>query len=309
MVQRRILNRIDSCEWEIVRDAWLEYVRDIKPVGSKPHSALNAVDGFREAADEAGQLPANECFVRVTISGFHRVALHQGIYLLHKAWHVLGAAEAHAAEGLLSWSLSSAYHAAFFAAKANLIFLGYPFVEDSNNQILAKLFPTETRRKGGMRQLEAVAPETVELTSTKHLQHREVWSLFQRALNVARVPNWPSAAKKWLSLLKPADFASERNAIHYKPETWPYEDLHVEVFNDNFGVALSENKRWEFPDGGFSLCLGLTVIELGVQLLRDLCEVAPVLQPELELFKETATKRRHPRYSASDLVAALTQAD
>jgi HEPN domain len=77
--------------------------------------------------------PANRTGILQTFGFPVGEALHllfrEGVYWLHKALHVLGAAEIDADGGMPTWSLSSAYQSAFFSARSSMAFLGVAIAE------------------------------------------------------------------------------------------------------------------------------------------------------------------------------------
>ena len=70
------------------------------------------------------------------IPGLREAVLHDAIYLLHKAAHVLGSALVHVSSGMCTWSLSSAYQAAYFAMNSVMRFLGVAVVEYESRHFL-----------------------------------------------------------------------------------------------------------------------------------------------------------------------------
>jgi hypothetical protein len=67
--------------------------------------------------------------------------LREGIFLLHKAAHVLGAAECQAYQGAPTWSLSTGYQAAFFCMESILRLLGIAIIEVNNKTFTVDVWP------------------------------------------------------------------------------------------------------------------------------------------------------------------------
>jgi hypothetical protein len=297
---RRALNHIDVGTWSVHRETWLNYLPNVYTSGEPPPVTAARWNEFIKVAQESMNAPPNKPAHRVVLGGFHAIVLRESIFLLHKAWHVLGAAERHAARGQPTWAQSSAYQAAFFAAKATFGLLGHPLVEYLNRMCLTRLFPVDTRSKTKGGPIHAPAAIDV-IYLDKPFSHREIWELYQRALNTSRVDDsvWPSDTTTFLKLLPVKDFAAERNSLLYQADEWLFADLFDDVSVPGLGEADAVEKRWTFPNGGFSMRLGERCFHLGRALLKDLAELAPSLNGETELLTRTSTQGRHPFYFAA----------
>lgn len=296
---RRARKCVDPTIWEYQRDNWLSIPLRISPPGSRPRRTVAELSGFPEVAADARGLPQNEVAVKAVVDGIHSAVLHEAVFLLHKAWHVVGCAELHANAGYPTWSLSSGYHAAFFAAKSLIALAGFPLVPYQSGVVLLKMFPP---RRGRM-QPPIQEDLTIQVVALPHFQHRQVWHFYQRVLTQLRVgeQDWPSDTADYLRRVDVTTFTEERSAIHYRNSHWTYEDLHRTQIIADFGSADRVLRyAWEFPAGGRSLRIGALAFELAYCLLRSLCERSGNLRSELELFHSTCTAQRHPLFH-SDL--------
>lgn len=77
------------------------------------------------------------------IFGLREGILVEGLSLLYKSANVLAGATVHVERGMCSWSISSAYHAAFFAMKGIVHLLGAAFVKTDTTFIVDVWPPPE----------------------------------------------------------------------------------------------------------------------------------------------------------------------
>src|ERR1700681_2902178 len=124
--------------WEEVRDAWLNHIPAIQVPGAAPQDGLCDLPTVQLAVQ--GVQGEDPKAVEQEIPGLRSGVLAEALFLLHKAANVLGSAQVHVARGLCSWSLSSAYYAAFFGMKAVLQFLGVAAIETGNQTYLVDVW-------------------------------------------------------------------------------------------------------------------------------------------------------------------------
>ena len=134
----RLLEGIRNRRWETIKGKWIKYIPDIKPPGTPPRVLFSEVEDFQSSAQRLSVSQDDLC-TRADISGIRSLALWEAIFLLHKAAHVLSAAELHAKIGVLTWSLSSAYQSCFFSAKSILNFVGINIAEYKNKNYYLRL--------------------------------------------------------------------------------------------------------------------------------------------------------------------------
>ncbi len=108
-------------KWPEVKDAWLGYIPTIDPPGKPPESAIGDLPTLELHVTGMSQQQPKE--VVEEIVGLRQGVFIEGLFLLHKAAHVMACAQVNVAKGLRSWSLSSAYQSAFFSMKAITHFL------------------------------------------------------------------------------------------------------------------------------------------------------------------------------------------
>jgi hypothetical protein len=130
---------------------------------------------------------------------------------------------------------------------------------------------------------------------TPRIEHRQSWAFFQRLLRIIRIDDafWPGQMCKALVDLDITDFGKQRNALHYTTVSWFFDDLSACVIKPHFGEHtndLSDGEALSDPDSDdFSIALALVIVRMGSQLLKDLVQYAPVLQPEWDLLEAWLT--------------------
>jgi hypothetical protein len=234
------------------------------------------------------------------ILGLREGVLAEGMFLLHKSAHVLGAAQIHIERGLCSWSLSSAYHAAFFGIKAILHFLGIVVIETGNQTYLVDIFfPPKKRIKS------ILGPHYwVQIQRTDRVEHRQMWHFLKRVFRVCNVPSpiWPVACVASILEHDINEFARQRNDLHYVTTSWPFPDLHACLIKDDFGrrvggfddgVAISDPSADDF-----SIALGLVILRMGCQMIADLADHAAVVRSEWNVLQNWLAGDCHGLYQA-----------
>ena len=160
------------------------------------------------------------------ISGLRNGILAVALFVLHKAANVMGCAQVHVARGLCSWSLSSAYQAAFFGMKAILQLLGVVVIETGDQSYLVDVWAEPDKKK----KKNFLGPKyPVLIQKVQRVEHRHLWGCFQRMLRVCTAPAdiWPVGCVQSLKDLDINGFARQRNKLHYTTLFWPFEDLHA----------------------------------------------------------------------------------
>jgi len=300
----KALERIKKRTWSELRSQWIEFIPHIYPSGSPPKEPVANFYGFHNVAHKTIDSDVH----REEVIGLRQLLFWEGVYLLHKASHVVGSAEIHARKGIQTWSLSSGYHGALFGVKAILHMLGISMPEyrgeDSynNKAILVDLWPELP--KLSRKQIIVGMKNVPEMEFSKlglRIQNRHVWRTFLRIINVSKVDVWPLEYVRALRNLEPSEFAWQRNAIHYQNHIWIHEDLHEFVSDEKFGIpqktlVKSLNFRTK---SDFSLVLGLLIFKLGFLLFNSIAQLTNKLVEERALFeRHIINEERHPIYSS-----------
>ena len=283
-------------DWEKVRENWQAYIPTIHVAGTP-------------SADEIGEMPNlqvelqkvasdNLQLLDTPVLGLRQAILHEGIYLLHKAAHVLGAAQVHIDEGMCCWSVSTAYQGAFFAMNAVVHFLGIAVVESGNKTYLVDVWASDRKKKVKVKDIKTL------LANTKRVEQRHMWYLFQRCLGITVNANtfWDFGCVDALAQLDHKDFGRHRNDLHYGPQTWYGVDLHACFIDAAFGVhtgSMTDGSCIQVQNYGFSLLLGFVLFRMAYRMLAEIGASATAIQEELKLIAHWLSQPHSSMYVAA----------
>jgi hypothetical protein len=299
--QRLIDKQILECRWTDISARWLNFLPAIEPSGSAPDVGLSEFIGFTDVAATIAEYGVS---IRTEAPGVREYVFREAVYLLHKAFHVTGCAENQAKKGYKTWSLADAYQASLFGAKAILYFCGIALAEFDNKAVLIDVFPKvedrQKRQKLKLKLLDDPAIQFIKLNMK--FEHRHVWAIFQRLLNVFDMSVWEDSYIRALKKLGGKDFAKQRNELNYKNEVWIFDDLHDLVVDPSFGshptTEIEKSLAYEL-ESDFSINLSLAILRMGVLLLESVTALSNALKPELQMIKDRVTVARHPLYSVT----------
>jgi hypothetical protein len=282
---------------------WSQFCPTTYVAGTVPENAVAELPSIEAASrpiiEDSKQQRQPQPIYQDAIVGLRPGVLIEGIYYLHKAAHACGAAQLDAQTGLCSWSTASAYQAAAFAAKGILSLVGFSLLQVSNHVIISDVCAWEEDRHRQRGQ----SPKIKLVWAHKGLlEHRPVWSFFQRMLRVCKIPDeiWPA---EWLGSLRKMEedqFSSQRNRLFYGPNHWPLDDLHKCVVHQSFvqletvpslGEILGTDDR---PD--FTLVLAFVLLRMGELLLADLAKDLAAVRDELHLMQTWHGQSFNSRY-------------
>jgi hypothetical protein len=308
----KCLDQLRRRRWEHIRSRWLNDIPVFAKAGETPAVSLSDVVGFQAVAaalslrakDQAEQIrtmgvPPTSVQVQLIsesqdVSGVREIIFRESLFLMHKARHVLGAAEFQARDGLRTWSLANSYQASFYAAKAILGFLGVSFPEYNSRTIIVDLFPYPVRDS------REYTDAAFHFLGTR-LDHRPVWDMFQRIIAVSSVDCWPKEIINRLKSVESKNFAKQRNDIHYRNNGWLLNDLHDFDFAEGFGSLRSwpnDNDDLDFDRDDVSIVVAFTLLKLGLMLIQDLGSVTGKLQGEIAVVDTCVELNRHPLYGS-----------
>lgn len=295
MTFQRKVSRIDRRSWDEVRDGWLNYLPSISISGQPPDfniSELPYIQQVVRKVPETGEYHEE-------LPGLREAILHEGLFLLHKATNTSGATEIQIDNGILTWSLSSGYHSAFFSAKAIMSLLGISYIELNGRTVMIDVWPRpENISKSKLRKgvVQQCIPKFVRMPN---LQHFQIWTLFQRALRTLNIGIWERQLINFLIQINPKYFARQRNTIHYSNNSWFHSDLHKPIISKDFGVTdtlLSDIVFIEPDSDDFSIILAFILLNFGILLVKDIASIAPRIRPEYVLLEQKLLESRHARF-------------
>lgn len=273
----------------------------IDPTGSAPDHAVYEHLGFPDVADKLIKERSGEGSHREEIPGLRESAFWESTFLLHKASHVIGAAEFHADNGILTWSLSSAYHGGLFAAKAIMGLLGISIPEYNGRVIVVDFFPEPRKLSSRERKLRLEPePEMEFYLAGKRFDHASIWQTFLRVIRVSKVEVWDDEVIGYFRNLNVSAFAHQRNRIHYWNHFWLLNDLHNRLADDNFGLDTNRLTTKSFSnsdEADFSLLVCQILLRLGYLLLNDVGSYSKKVKKELALFSGNLNDVKHPKYN------------
>lgn len=269
-------DKVRKREWGQIRDAWLADIPQFSTLGAKPDPGLENLDSLRaiRPPEKDGQP------VRVeNVPGIRRNAMWEAVFLFHKCSHTTLAAQRLAHQGMHSWCMFNAYHAAYLGAKGILELLGVAFPSLSGKQMMIDLFP------------EPIKPQKKSLISSKfgdfliirlskQLDQGLLWEAFQRVLRISSGLSCDQIVIKELVGISYSEFTPTRNHFLYQAQFWLLNDLMVDAalagMNELVGTELNPD------EGGFLLRLCFSVHLLFEQLMSDLGEYSTIIKEQVE---------------------------
>lgn len=288
----RKAKRILSRSWQELSEIWIGHVPHVSLPGDPPRDPLSALQELDRHLTTIPSSQVEEVFD--DIPGLRSGLLHESIYSLHKAAHVLGSSLVHIAYGMCTWSLSSAYHSAFFAMKSVMGMLGVVAMQSHNGRhFLVDVWGSPQKRRKGQ------SGPTIILANTDRTEQRHMWAYFQRTLEVTEDSELFCDPQIEHALLQCefTDFARQRNALHYTTNAWPLNDLHSCVTRYKFGVRQSPYLDFQRID--FSILLAYGMVSMGRAMLSQLAQSSRVLDAELTLIDNWLSEPFNKRYQDS----------
>lgn len=297
MSENRIFKKIDHRTWENIRTEWFAYLPVIDPPGSAPQMEVAHMEGLVEIQKRANQ--DSRKIYRENVSSIRSDIFREGIFLMHKANNVCCAAIHQIENGILTWSISDAYHASFFALKGLLSLLGISVPQVGRHHLIVDCFPVPDVLSSKLRK-RGVQPEpTMQFFALgMQLTHLDFWSLFQHILRISKIEVWDTEIVNFLKNIDNAHFSKQRNSIHYKNAYWTFpEDLFQRHFDEDFG--LNENIVSDLQNDqtihDFPLLLSYLLIKLSFDLLEDLAQNSTIVAQELALMKKMFAESNNHR--------------
>ena len=290
----RKIKRILAREWKQIRDGWLDCVPTISRAGQAPAHQLSELTSLEGQLTKISDSQVEEVD---EISGLRSGMLHDAIFLLHKASHVLGACLVHVDKGMCTWSISSAYQSAFFAMKSIMAFLGVCVVESGNRHFLIDVWGTSHERKRRNK-----GPFII-LANTRRNEQRNYWAYFQRSVEqtLDRDDIWNADVTGQLLNWDYKDFGRQRNKLHYHTNWWPLDDLHGCVNAPEFGKWRSLDCVDSDDDPDFPLLLAFALVRMAGDLLTDLAQESVLIERELSLLQSRLSQPFAELYQKSQL--------
>ena len=293
------VKKINHRNWSELSAKWLSYIPNMNPAGGVPDTSVSDYLNFQGIGERLAENDIH-CF-REEVPKTRELLFLEGTYLLHKASHVIGAAESHAKSGIQTWALSSAYQGAMFGSKAIMNMFGINLSEHNHKGLIANVWPEPVKLSSKQIRSGIKNDPDMEFLLIDHrIDHRNLWRIFERLLNVLKIDVWQPDHVKALRKLNIADYSWQRNQIHYHDNVWICDDLYEFASDDNFGIpsngilkALDFSKNTK----DFSMVLALLILKLGFLLFESIADLTNKLDHENELFSNFINDQdRHPIY-------------
>ena len=310
-LERQIKRLITARSSETLATNWIPHFPSINPAGERPNISIEEIDDFNTIAVQLREQykkevarsvknRANEITLLTTARGIRRIVFWEGVFLLHKASHVVSCSQVEIKRGVKTWSLSSAYQGALFGAKAICHLLGVAFPEHESKTVMLDVwpeYPKPAKAKGAIEIDDE--PPPIQFTHWPYLfQHQQIWRVFQRLLRVSKIATWPNEYTRALADIDHAHFAFQRNQIHYVNGKWIFNDLHTLEVDDAFGNHPEnlQNALVYQMESDFSIAVSLAILRLGYLLIEEVTQNTRMLDDEKELIKNQLTQDKHPLY-------------
>lgn len=304
--KRAIKKHIPERSWNNLREKWLDNLPIIESPGSAPEHDLSdfyLLEEELESRRKNGLYPGSSFItLKKELKGLRPLIFREGLFLLHKASHVLGVAELQVRKGILTWSLSNAYQGGIFAARAIIRFLGVATVSIENKSWIIDIYPeleklSSKERKRGL----VPMPNTFFILIRKRVENRHMWQLFQRLMRVSKFHDEIlNNLKKTFSDLDVSSFAKQRNRLHYSNHIWLFNDLYEFLEDTSFGLRdILPHIDLQLDDivSDFTMILTFSIFHFGFSLLESLAEKTKKINAELDLIKDSFSSKRHPIYA------------
>lgn len=283
---------LQARSWLELRDIWLASCPPEREAGVLPEIAVAELPSVTTVAPELaaqGRKAGYARTLRNDIEGVKTGVLLEGVALLHKAANVAGAGQVDFSAGLRTWSISTCYQAAMFAARSLMCLLGVVVAEVENDVFIVDVCSRD--RKSGARRRPSRTEVLISWACSGRVEHRPIWSLLMRLLRVTKIDAsiWPARWVAALASKQVSEFGRQRNRLHYKPSAWLFDDLHELVPAEQFGCFGGRLRSGEVLDEAdvddFTVALAFVLVRMAALLLDDLARDSGVLHQERVLLR------------------------
>lgn len=274
-------------EWLEVRSLWLSYQDAANSPGSPPTFELSAHDHLKRYGHKT--VAPHPTDIDDDLPGLRASVLKTGIFFMQRAAHTLKHGRTGAEHRFGCPSLSSAYQAAFFAARGTAAILGVVDVAYPSTRKTYLVDVCSDRIKGDTKRLGRRYLTRIVDTDGISVNHKEFWAIFKRLIQTTRFPEdlMPSDSLNALASIDDEDFALQRNQIHYRSTYWPFDELRASTVPAQFGsiqgLGAALGCLTDTQDEAFSFALAYTIINVGATLLLDLAGQADCFRKEHDI--------------------------
>ena len=285
------IERISKKDWKELRDFWLNHIPDIELPVQEPDEVLAQNEILRQEIQWVKEDDEHRFDPDASLA-FQ--LFFESIFVVCKAVRVSCEAARQAANGLPTWSISTAHHSTMFALRAFLGLCGIAYLEIGNQYFLMDVQPSQPK---GQRKRRAAHPSDNQIQLIKipqQMQHREWWSVYQRILRTSarNFSCWRYPVDKKLAQCKVGVLSKHRNNLHYRL-TWFHDDLHEENLIPSFGYFSDEaaekvvDTLGEDDGSGGVLTLNQVLLGNSLAMLKDLSRSSQRVKEVVETIEST----------------------
>lgn len=152
--------------------------------------------------------------------------LSELVFTQVKANHAFQCAVQRINDGHASWGVTDAYHASMMLMRSILAALGVFICQVHERNLLIDVFPwmgrIDAQKKFKRANKSWQSTVCLIASKTKHIEQSDLFSIFQRVLNIATVPTeiWPEIVVQNIVRTKKTHFSSARNRLIYGSRFW-----------------------------------------------------------------------------------------
>jgi hypothetical protein len=234
MSWNRRFENIGQRDWDALVRFWTEFGRGFDTVTFLESS----LDDIFESRLEPGDLTTNS--IRLFEFADRTPFLNELVFTQVKANHAFLCALRRVSDGNATWGVTDAYHASMLLMRSILSAFGIFICRVHNKNVLIDAYPWLGRidhQKSFKRRHENWRNCVAVITAASNdFAQQDLYSLFQRVLNVSTVPTslWPEVVVQNIIKTPKTHFSSSRNKIIYGSRFWFHDD-------DLLGECLSLN--------------------------------------------------------------------
>ena len=301
------ISKIQGKSWESIKHSLSSLLSPIIDPGNPPEETIVDFPEFDSMVEEIVKVEEATLHEEKTPKYQHYykasqrmadVTFRSGLFLLHKASHIIGASEEHADKGINTWSLAQAYQGSLICVHAILKCLGIEVIAYKGMSFIVNCWPSKTNN-------EVVDDGEIKISILRFdhkIEHRHTWDLFKRILSSYRIETWDDDLVKLIISMENGHFGFQRNYINYWGGGWIYSDLHDYENIDDFGKKINEYTKLEDRElkSDFTISFAQLLLNMAVEIITDVGIKTNAVKLELDmLLKFLNSPERHPLFNSN----------
>lgn len=287
---RKIAEKWARRKWADVTNFWLDYLPDEEICFSPPTTSLEDNPEFKAIVDGMKE----QHYVGSSFSGFHQTVLIESLFAFVRGVNVLANSQLSSTAGYCVWSLSNAYHAAYFFANGIMALAG---IQTANykSPLVADIWAAREFDHKQLRNQKCTI-ESIRLSrvSSRSIDHVATWIFFSRIMKQLKLDDDLGDAVEKLNRIDDGEFAVQRNQIHYSSSGWLFGDeLFHPIMRRDFGaIQLADSPLPEPSQVDFTLRLAFLLGAINYRMLEGLHSAGAPLS-KLDSFEKAFTSSDH----------------